>query len=153
MASAADGLSRGFFCNIQETRCAVSVLRHLGRSAHTCCRRVLIFVDSMVGLGALSKGRSSSTPLLRLCRQAAACCLAFGLIPMYRYIASEHNPADGPSRGLRVGAAPETVEAHRDRDPRNLAPAAEEPLPEVTSEAIARELWKKGRLCSGFAGG
>ena len=68
-----------------------------------------------MALGALAKGRSSSRPLLRLGRQAAAVVLTFGMMPLYRYIASEVNPVDSPSRGLGAGAAPETKEAHKDR--------------------------------------
>ena len=77
---------------------------------------------------ALAKGRPSARPLLRLCRLAAAVVLTSGMNPLYRYIASEVNPADGPSRGLGVGAAPETKEAHKHRVVKAVAPSVMEPL-------------------------
>ena len=103
--------------NINELRVIVGSARHLSRARTSWRRRILVFTDSLVALGAASKGRSSSPPLLRLCRQLAAVCLTYGIIFRYRYIASEVNPSDGPSRGLPVGAAPETKAAHSDRRP------------------------------------
>ena len=128
--------------NVQETRVAVGLVRHLVRSRRNWGSRVLIFIDSMVGLGALAKGRSSSPPLLRLCRQMAAVALAYEMIVMYRYIPSELNPADGPSRDEDVGAADETKLAHADRA-----------APVVGSPDDLVRLWKMGRDAPGFAGG
>ena len=102
----------------------------------------------MVALGALCKGRSSAPPLLRLCRQAAAIIMAMDIRPLLRYIASEVNPADGPSRGLGVGAAPETVKAHADR----AVPASASMAPPVLLTA-SEDLLCLGRSCAGFAGG
>lgn len=66
--------------------------------------RIVVFTDSLVGLHALSKGRSGSFGLLRGTRRIAAYCLVTGIKPLYRYIGSELNPADGPSRSKqRVG--------------------------------------------------
>ena len=128
--------------NIDETRVIVGLLRHLARSAKHLGTRALIFTDSTVALGALTKGRSSSPPLLRLCRQAAAVILAFEIRPLLRYVPSELNISDGPSRGLPIGVEPETVEAHRDRQ------APEDELPEASAELL-----KLGRSCAGFSGG
>ena len=52
--------------NINETRTAVGLLRHLGRYTRSRGCRFLVLIDSMVALGALAKGRSSSPPLLRI---------------------------------------------------------------------------------------
>ena len=108
----------------------------------------MILTDSMVALGVMGKGRISSTPLLRLARQAMIYIMMYGLVPLYRYIPSELNPADGPSRGLHVGAAPETQAAHADRmkDAEMLPPRAATP-----DEVVA--LWRQGRDAAGFAGG
>ncbi len=57
--------------NIQETRAAAGLLRHLTRATQVRNRRILALIDSMVALGALSKGRTSAAPLLRLRRQGA----------------------------------------------------------------------------------
>ena len=100
------------------------VVRHLARSAQDTPCRVLILVDSMVALGAIAKGRSSAVALLRVNRKLAAYTLGCRIKVYVRYVPSEVNPADGPSRGLRVGVASETRAAHADRllDERTLHP-------------------------------
>ena len=80
-------------------------------------------MNSMAAMGIICKGRSSSPPLLLFSRQAAAISLVFGIFPMVRNIPSEVNPSDGPSRGVAVGAAPETRAAHSDRLGRSLQEA------------------------------
>ena len=139
---------------MQEMRTAVGVLRHLARSRPVWNHKVLILMDSMAAMGVISKGRSSSPPLLRLARQAAAISLVFGIFPMVRYILSEVNPADGPSRGVAVGAAPETRAAHSDRLGRSLqeAMALGRDAPLVDANSVAR-LLANARACSGYAGG
>ena len=139
---------------VQEMRTAVGVMRHLARSRHTWNHKVLILMDSMAAMGVISKGRSSSPPLLRLSRQAAAISLVFGIYPMVRYIPSEVNPADGPSRGVAVGAAPETRAAHADRLGHSLqeAMALGRDAPLVDTDSVAR-LLANARACSGYAGG
>ena len=136
--------------NINETRTAIGLLRHLGRSTRARGCRFLVLIDSMVALGALAKGRSSSPPLLRLCRQQAVLCMAFGLRPLYRYVPSEWNPADGPSRGGPVGVAEETSAAHADRAP--ATQTLTDPLPDI-STGISARLLQLGRSVDGFAGG
>ena len=78
-------------------------------------KRVLIFTDSLVTLGALSKGRSSARQLLRVCRQAAAVQLGCRIRLYLRWVPSERNLADGPSRGGPIGVDAETAVAHRFR--------------------------------------
>ena len=126
---------------------SVYYVRHLAHSTSWWSSLVLILVDSMVALGALAKGRSSSPPLLRFCRQGAAVMMAMDIRPMLRYIPSGVNPADGPSRGLPVGAAPETVLAHADRSGGAAAPPADA-LPAASLSRL-----QLGRSCAGFAGG
>ena len=107
--------------SVLEARTVLLLARHLCRSRRTCQTRVLVLLDSMAALGCLSKGRSAVRPLLHLCRQLAGLTLFVGLRLWLRYIPSEWNPADGPSRGGRVGAASETVAAHKDRAARRGA--------------------------------
>ena len=90
----------------------MAVLRHLSRNRAAWHSRVLVLTDSMVSLGSLAKGRSSADALLRVCRASAAVQLAVGIRLYLRYVPSEQNQADGPSRGLPVGVAPGTREAH-----------------------------------------
>ena len=65
--------------------------------------------------GVLQKGRSSATSLLRLARVACGISLALGIRGYYRWVPSQWNMADGPSRGVGIGAADETKDAHRMR--------------------------------------
>ena len=52
-------------------------------------------------LGSVTKGRSSSGPLLRVLRKIAALQLAGDLLVRLVYIPTEWNAADAPSRGVR----------------------------------------------------
>eukprot|EP00959_Pyramimonas_sp_CCMP1952_P243991 5100242-Pyramimonas_sp.AAC.1 len=61
-------------------------------------------------MGVLAKGRSSATGLLHLARQASAVVLVFGIRLYVRWVASEDNVGDGPSRALDIGAAEATKE-------------------------------------------
>ena len=99
--------------NILEARAALAALRHASRVRENWGTRVLFFTDSLVTLGAFSKGRSSVHALLQLCRRVAAISLATGIRPAWRYVPSELNFADGPSRQEAVGVAIDTVQAHR----------------------------------------
>ena len=58
-------------------------------------------------------GRSSAVALLRLARVACGIALVLGIKGCYRWVPSQWNMADGPSRGVAIGAADETKEAHR----------------------------------------
>ncbi len=73
---------------------------------------MVVLTDSMAALGAATKGRSSSFPLLRQCRTLCALGLGLQIHIRCRYIESERNMSDGPSRGLAIGAADETVVVH-----------------------------------------
>eukprot|EP00959_Pyramimonas_sp_CCMP1952_P379649 7952762-Pyramimonas_sp.AAC.1 len=64
-------------------------------------------------MGVLGKGRSSATGLLHVARQAAAAGLVFGIELYLRWVASEDNVADGPSRALDIGAAEATKEEQK----------------------------------------
>ena len=82
-------------------RCARSGIRD---------HRVVIYSDSRVVIGAFSKGRSSSRTLNSICRKQCAVQLLYGLRVYLRWVASEDNWADGPSRGLPYPCvAPETA--------------------------------------------
>ena len=95
--------------NILELRTVVATLRHLSRTSQAWGHRILIFTDSLVSLGALQKGRSSAKDVLHLCRVAGIIQMVCRIRGYYRWVPSELNLADGPSRGLPIGAAEETV--------------------------------------------
>ena len=107
--------------NVLELRTVVAVLRHLSRASQAWGHRVLLFTDSLVSLGALQKGRSSSKDILHLCRVGAIIQMVCRIRGYFRWVPSELNLADGPSRGEGIGAADKTVQLHVARGvPRRL---------------------------------
>ena len=83
------------------------VERHGGRARE---RVPLMLVDNKAVIGAVSKGRSGSWHLNTLLRKWAAFLLTRGwCLPEIRYIPSEWNPADGPSRAYRFLSAASNV--------------------------------------------
>ena len=88
--------------NIQEVRTLTMLDRRLGRDRRNWDTRHLCFSDSLVSVGAMRKGRSSSVPLLRLLRRSAACFFAYGLDLCLRWVPTKQNWADYPSRGRRL---------------------------------------------------
>lgn len=66
--------------------------------------RILLLSDSMVVIGALSKGRSSSERLSLYCRRFCAVLLAHDVSVSLCYVPTGCNPADGPSRGRPIGS-------------------------------------------------
>ena len=87
----------GEHINSLELRAVDSAMRWLVKSPTSIGRRVLLLCDSTVAVATLSKGRSSSS-LRHNIRQIAALLLSTGIQPFVRWIATELNPADGPSR-------------------------------------------------------
>ena len=83
---------------ILEGRSLVWVVQHLARSKKNHEKRHLILTDSMSSVLALSKGRGGSGSANRICCQVGALSLACGFDLHFRWIASELNPADNPSR-------------------------------------------------------
>ncbi len=73
-------------------------LRWLSRQPQYFHSRIPFFLDSASLLGALAKGRSSSYRLNSVCKRSAALLLATDISPIYLWIPSQNNPADGPSR-------------------------------------------------------
>ena len=107
--------------NVLEARAAAALARHLARAPGLSPTKVLAFTDSLVVLGILAKGRSGVYALNRICHRRAALQLGTRVRFYWRYIASEVNPSDGPSRGLPVGVDPLTEQAHKYRGmPRRL---------------------------------
>ena len=107
--------------NVLELRTVVAVLRHLSRTSQSWGHRVLFFTDSLVSLGVLRKGRSSARDLLHLARIGGIIQMVCRIRGYYRWVPSELNLADGPSRGEAIGAADDTVAVHVGRGvPREL---------------------------------
>lgn len=86
--------------NVLEARALTTAVRWVLSFPGSTNRRLLVLCDSQVVVGAATKGRSSSQPILRRLRYLAAHVLAAGLRITLRWVASAHNPADGPSRNF-----------------------------------------------------
>jgi hypothetical protein len=88
----------GEHINQFELRATSTALRRALSSPSSTRHRILLLSDSQVAVGALSKGRTSAPHLLRRLRPITAALLASGVQLYARWIPSELNPADGPSR-------------------------------------------------------
>lgn len=96
--------------NSYEIRAVSTAVRRVLSQPHQSIRhRLLILSDSQVAVGALSKGRSSSPVLLRRIRPLSALLLASGLQIFLRWIPSQSNPADGPSRLFEPSQYPSSI--------------------------------------------
>ena len=84
---------------IKEGRALVLCLRRLARSSHSRGKKHVILVDNLALSMAISKGRAKSFPLLRITQQVAALTLVGNFGIRLRWVPSELNVADGPSRG------------------------------------------------------
>lgn len=63
-------------------------------------QRVVILSDSLVAIGAVAKGRSSQSGILRYTRIIAALLLGYDVELCLVHVPTEWCPADPPSRGL-----------------------------------------------------
>lgn len=84
--------------NIKEAKVMLMSLRRLCRTTKNLGTRCLSITDSMVTILALSKGRSGSNGLNRVCKRAAAYQVAGSIQWGLRHITTDVNPADAPSR-------------------------------------------------------
>jgi hypothetical protein len=84
--------------NVLEAMVILQALKWRARSAFRLGSRFLHLSDSFVAIAVLSKFRSSSSKLNRVCQPAAALCLAGAFYPMVGFCRSDDNPADEGSR-------------------------------------------------------
>ena len=82
-----------------EARAATFTVKHVLRSVSSFGKHVVILSDSLTSVLGITKGRSSKLALLRSVRSVAAHCLATGTSVHWRWLPSEANPGDAPSRG------------------------------------------------------
>lgn len=81
-----------------EARSVLAAVKHRARDSTRHGRRILVFNDNMGVVLSIQKGRSCNYGLLRLIRRISAHCLASGLRLSVRWVPSEYNVADTPSR-------------------------------------------------------
>ena len=84
--------------NQKECRVAVSSLRRASRVREIMGCRKLTLSDNLATVSCLSKGRSSSFKMNRLCQTAAAIQFGCGITWHIRHVETKRNVADEPSR-------------------------------------------------------
>lgn len=84
--------------NSLEIRAVSAAVRWMLTSPSVIGNRALILCDSLVAMYSILKGRSSSRLMLPRLRQLASLVLGSGLQLFVRWIPTEINPADEPSR-------------------------------------------------------
>jgi hypothetical protein len=84
--------------NSLEMRALIMAVRWVLSHRDSVGSRLSVLCDSMVVIGAVRKGRSSSQPLLRRLRALSSLVLSSGLSIDIEYVPSEFNPADECSR-------------------------------------------------------
>lgn len=84
---------------LKEARAVLLAVRRLSRASRHRHRRHLLLVDNMALCFSLGKGRSSNFAILRVLQQIGSVCLACSISLRSRWIPSELNISDGPSRG------------------------------------------------------
>ena len=84
---------------LKEARSLLIAVRRLSRAKRHRNKRHLVLLDNMALCFAVGKGRSSRFDMLRVLQQIGAISLACCLTLRPRWIPSEWNVADGPSRG------------------------------------------------------
>ena len=98
---------------LQEARALRRPLLELA-AASSVPRRVVIFIDSAVCVGAFSKGRSSSFRLNGILRSVAGHLLAANLEASLVWVSTGANPADFPSRDRPLPFPSRAPSAFRD---------------------------------------
>jgi len=96
--------------NVQEATTVLLALLRAARCGRFEGHRYVVLTDSLVAMGALAKGRSSSAALNRICRRVLAVLLAHAMKLYMRHVPSWINTGDAPSRLVRnPGVLTETV--------------------------------------------
>lgn len=84
--------------SVLEMRALATAARWAANQAPSGPHKILFLCDSAAVIGAASKGRSSAFSFTPPLRRFAAVCLCFLSVPVLRWVPSDYNPADGPSR-------------------------------------------------------
>ena len=84
---------------IKEGRALVIAVRRLTRASKNRGKRHLFLCDNLGLVLAVNKGRAHNVAILRITQQISSLCVAGGFTIRLRWVPSELNLADGPSRG------------------------------------------------------
>ena len=91
---------------VLEARASLFAVKHALRRASSFNKRHLILSDSISAVCALEKGRGRAHKMRRVTQQIGALTLASNTMFSYRWIPSEWNVSDGPSRGSKFPSKP-----------------------------------------------
>ena len=105
----------GEHITVKEGRALVLAVKRLTRSSSSRGQRHLVLLDSFALCMAVNKGRACNFKMLRCMQQLSALCLAGGFSVRVRWVPSERNVADGPSRGQIAAGAYQTPCAYSKR--------------------------------------
>ena len=97
---------------VYEARSTLGAVKHVLRSTDNFGKKHLVFSDSMTSTCAISRGRAQSFHLRHVCAQIGALALATNSSFHIRWIPSEWNPADNPSRGIWAPSIPDQFLQH-----------------------------------------
>ena len=84
---------------LKEDRTLVLAVRRLARNSNSQGKRHLVLVDNLALAFAAGKGRCSNHAMLRENQKIGALLLACNIVLRVRWVPSEYNVSDGPSRG------------------------------------------------------
>lgn len=99
---------------VLEGRAALFAVKHKLRDSSNFHKRHLILSDSISAICALDRGRGRSFKMRRISQQVGALCLASGCTFHYRWLPSEWNPSDAPSRGSKFPTPRSSIFMHGD---------------------------------------
>ena len=94
--------SPGEHINLLEVRATFTAIRWVLQKRKTWGCRMIHLTDSLVVLHSLTRGRSSSRRLRRTIMKINSLLLATNLHPVWTYVHTSLNPADRPSRRIKV---------------------------------------------------
>ena len=102
---------------VLESRSCLHAVKHVVRTSRSHGKHIVILGDSLTVGAVMSRWRASTDAreLLRVSRGIAAHLLATNITLHYRWIPSEWNPADGPSRSLFAASRLKPLQ-FKDRD-------------------------------------
>jgi hypothetical protein len=101
----------GSHINQLEGHALLLSIRYRLQHAYLHRSRPVFLCDSMVVIGCLAKGRSSSTKMNHLVRRSAALLGAGELRPLFIYVPTDANPADAPSREFNTSTTTTPVDS------------------------------------------
>ena len=84
--------------HVLEARSVLGAVKHRCRDSQRHGKRITVLNDNLGVVLAVQKGRCSNYGILRIIRRIAAHCLATGIRLHLRWVPSEYNVADKPSR-------------------------------------------------------